>query len=54
MFFLLYINDLPDDPMYNIAIHADYPSLYSRRSSEVASKFESNLQDSQPPRKMEL
>ena len=29
-FFLLYINDLPDDVMFNIAIYADNTTLYSK------------------------
>ena len=28
--FLLYINDLPDDVIYNIAIYADDTPLYSK------------------------
>ena len=28
--FLLYINDLPDDVIYNIAIYADDTALYSK------------------------
>ena len=28
-FFLLYINDLPDDVIYNIAIYTDDTTLYS-------------------------
>ena len=26
--FLVYINDLPDDGIYDIAIHADYTTLF--------------------------
>ena len=29
-FFLLYINDLPDDAICNIAIYTDDPTLYSK------------------------
>ena len=29
-FFLLYINDLPDGAIYNIAIYADDTTLYSK------------------------
>ena len=51
--FLLYINDLPDDVICNIAIYADDTTLYSKcdRTSdlwqqlELASKLESDLQD---------
>ena len=51
--FLLYINDLPDDVTYNIAIYADDTSLYSkcdqasdlRQQLELASELESNLRD---------
>ena len=28
--FLLYINNLPDDVIYNIAIYADHTTLYSK------------------------
>ena len=49
--FLLYINDLPDDVICNIAIYADDTSLYSKcdRASdlwqqlELASELESDL-----------
>ena len=52
-FFLLYINDLPDDVICDIAIYADHTTLYSRcdRASdlwqqlELASELESDLQD---------
>ena len=51
--FLLYINDLPDDVICDIAIYADDTTLYSRfdRASdlwqqlELASELESDLQD---------
>ena len=51
--FLLYINDLPDDVICNIAIYADDTTLYSRcnRASdlwqqlELASELESDLRD---------
>ena len=35
--FLLYINDLPDDVIYDIAIYADNTTLYSRcdRASDL-------------------
>ena len=52
-FFLLYINDLPDDVICNIAIYADDITLYSKcdRASdlwqqlELASELESDLRD---------
>ena len=51
--FLLYINDLPDDVICDIAIYADDTTLYSKcdRASdlwqqlELASELESDLQD---------
>ena len=51
--FLLYINDLPDDVICNIAIYADDTTLYSKcdRASdlwqqlELASELESDLGD---------
>ena len=51
--FLLYINDLPDDVIYDIAIYADHTTLYSKcdRASdlwqqlELASELESDLRD---------
>ena len=51
--FLLYINDLPDDVIRNIAIYADDSTLYSKcdqasdlwQQLELASEFESDLQD---------
>ena len=51
--FLLYINDLPDDVICNIAIYADDTTLYSKcnRASdlwqqlELASELESDLRD---------
>ena len=49
--FLLYINDLPDDLVCNIAIYADDTTLYSKcnqasdlwQQLELASEFESDL-----------
>ena len=49
--FLLYINDLPDDVICNIAIYADDTTLYSKcnqasdlwQQLELASEFESDL-----------
>ena len=51
--FLLYINDLPDDVLCNIAICADDTTLYSKcdqasdlwQQLELASELESNLRD---------
>ena len=51
--FLLYINDLPDDVICNIAIYADDTTLYSNydqvsdlwQQLELASEIESDLQD---------
>ena len=51
--FLLYINDLPDDVICNIAIYADDTTLYSkldqasnlRKQLELASELESNIRD---------
>ena len=47
--FLLYINDLPDDVICDIAIYADDTTLYSRcdlwQQLELASKLESDIQD---------
>ena len=51
--FLLYINDLPDDVICNIAIYADDTTLYSKcdqasdlwQQLELASELESDLQD---------
>ena len=51
--FLLYINDLPDDVICNIAIYADYTTLYSKSDQasdlwqqlDLASELESDLQD---------
>ena len=51
--FLLYINDLPDDVICNIAIYADDTTLYSNRGQasdlwqqlELASELESDLLD---------
>ena len=47
-FFLLYINDLPDDTICNIAIYSDDTTLYSkvsdlRQQLELASELESDL-----------
>ena len=51
-FFLLYINDLPDDVICNIAIYADDTTLYSKCDQasdlwnlELASELESDLPD---------
>ena len=52
--FQLYINDLPDDVIYDISIYADDTTLYSkcewasdlRQQLELASDLESDLQDS--------
>ena len=49
--FLLYINDLPDDVIYDIAIYADNTTLYSKcdwtpdlsQQLEWASELESDL-----------
>ena len=51
--FLLYINDLPDDFICNIAIYADDTTLYPNcdqacdlwQQLELASELESNLSD---------
>ena len=51
--FLLYINDLPDDVIYNIGIYADDTTLYSKcdqasglwQQLELASELESDLRD---------
>ena len=51
--FLLYINDLPDDAICNIAIYADDTTLYSKcdqasdlwQQLELASELESDLRD---------
>ena len=51
--FLLYINDLPDDVICNIAIYADDTTLYSKYNQasdlwqqlELASELESDLRD---------
>ena len=53
--FLLYINDLPDDVICNIAIYADDTTLYSKcnRASdlwqqlELASELEFDLRDTE-------
>ena len=50
-FFLLYINDLPDDIICNIAIYSDDTTLYAkcdqvsdlRQQLELASELESDL-----------
>ena len=52
-FFPLYINDLPDDVIYNIAIYADGNTVYSKcdmvsdlwQQIELAAELESDLQD---------
>ena len=51
--FLLYINDLPDDVIFNIAIYADDATLYSKcdgasdlwQQLELASEVESDLRE---------
>ena len=51
--FLLSINDLPDDVIYNIAIYADDTTLFAKCDQasdlwqllELASNFESDLRD---------
>ena len=51
--FLLYINDLPNDVICNIAIYADDTTLYSKcdqasdlwQQPELGSELESDLQD---------
>ena len=47
--FLLYINNLPDNVIFNIAIYADDTTLYSDsdfwQQLELASEFESDLRD---------
>ena len=51
--FLLYINDLPDDVICNIAIYANDTSLYSKcdqasdlwQQLKLASEFKSDLRD---------
>ena len=51
--FLLYINDIPDDVICNIAIYADDTTLYSKcdqasdlwQQLELASELESDLRD---------
>ena len=51
--FLLYINDLPDDVICNIAIYSDDTTLYCKcdqvsdlwQELELASEVECNLQD---------
>ena len=51
--FLLYINDLPDDVVCDIAIYADDTTLYFKfdqvsnlwEQLELASEFESDLRD---------
>ena len=51
--FLLYINDLPDDVICDIAIYADDTTLYSKcdqvsdlcQQFEFASELESDLRD---------
>ena len=52
-FFLLYVNDLPDDIICDISIYADYTTLYSKcdqasdlwQQLELASELESDLRD---------
>ena len=53
LFLLLYINDLPDDVICNIAIYADDTTVYSKcdqasdpwQQLELASELESDLRD---------
>ena len=53
MLFLLYVNDLPDDVIYDIAICADDTTLYCRcekasdlwQQAELTFELESDLQD---------
>ena len=53
VFFLLYINDLPENVVCNIAMYADDPTLYSKchqashlwQQLELASEVESDLRD---------
>ena len=53
--FLLYINDLPDDVICDIAIYADDTTLYSKldqtselwQQLELASELESDLEDTE-------
>ena len=53
--FLLYINDLFDDVICNLAIYADNTNLYSKfnqasdlwQQLELASELESDLQDTE-------
>ena len=53
IFFLLYINGLPDDVICNIAIYADDATFYSKceqtsdlwQQLELASEIESDLRD---------
>ena len=53
--FLLYINDLPDDVICDIAIYSDDTTLYSKcdqasymwQQLELASKLESDLRDTE-------
>ena len=53
MLFLLYINDVPDDVICNIAIYAHDTTLYSKcnqasvlwQQLELASELESDLRD---------
>ena len=55
--FLLYINDLPDDVICNIAVYADDTTLYSKcdqasdlwEQLELASELESDLRDAANP-----
>ena len=53
--FLLYINDLPDDVICNIAIYADDTTVYSKcdqasdlwQQQDLASELESDLRDTE-------
>ena len=61
-FFLLHINDLPDDVMYDIAIYADNTTLYFKcdqasdlwQQLELAYELESDLRDSMDSGKKRL
>ena len=54
--FLLYINDFPDDVIYNIAVYADDTALYSKcdqasdlwQQLELASELEYDLRQEVP------
>ena len=54
--FIIYINDLPDDVICNIAVYADHTTLYSKcdqashlwQQLELSSELESDLQETGP------